>query len=76
LFFLNLQLPPLVRRNEAKQKGLDVSLFKYLSEAHPQAIVTLEYQYRMNEDIMTLSNTLIYHNRLRCGTPQVANVGQ
>jgi DNA replication ATP-dependent helicase Dna2 len=67
------QLPPLVRSNEAKRKGLDVSLFKYLAEAHPQAVVTLEYQYRMNEDIMTLSNTLIYHNRLRCGTPQIAH---
>ena len=29
-----------------------------LSEAHPDAVVTLRKQYRMNHDIMTLSNDL------------------
>ncbi|KAJ3091268.1 Tripartite DNA replication factor [Quaeritorhiza haematococci] len=38
----------------------------------PLAVVQLEHQYRMNADIMLLSNTLIYNNRLRCGTPEVA----
>lgn len=52
---------------------MDVSLFKRLSEHHPQAVVCLEHQYRMNQDIMALSNTLIYEERLKCGTPQVAN---
>jgi DNA replication ATP-dependent helicase Dna2 len=53
---------------------MDVSLFKRLSEAHPQAVVNLEFQYRMNADIMLLSNTLVYNHRLRCGTPAVAEV--
>lgn len=53
---------------------MDVSLFKRLCEAHPNAVVNLEYQYRMNSDIMLLSNTLIYNHRLRCGTPTVAEV--
>ncbi|KAL0469417.1 DNA replication helicase [Neurospora intermedia] len=62
------QLPPLVQNEEARLGGLDVSLFKLLSEKHPQSVVNLEHQYRMCEDIMTLSNTLIYNGRLKCGT--------
>lgn len=38
----------------------------------PQAVVNLEHQYRMCEEIMTLSNELIYSGRLKCGTPEVA----
>lgn len=61
------QLPPVVKNEEAREGGLDVSLFKLLSDAHPEAVVNLEHQYRMCEDIMTLSNTLIYEGKLRCG---------
>lgn len=66
------QLPPLVQNKKALEGGLDISLFKLLSEQHPSSVVNLEHQYRMCEDIMTLSNTLIYHGRLKCGTPAVA----
>ncbi|KAJ8097793.1 DNA replication factor Dna2-domain-containing protein [Lipomyces tetrasporus] len=66
------QLSPLVRNKEAKAEGLDISLFKLLSEAHPSAVATLEHQYRMCEEVMTLSNVLIYNGRLKCGTPEVA----
>ncbi|KAJ0168260.1 DNA replication ATP-dependent helicase/nuclease DNA2 [Colletotrichum tanaceti] len=65
------QLPPLVQNEEAREGGLDVSLFKLLSDTHPDSVVNLEHQYRMCEDIMTLSNTLIYHGRLRCGTEEL-----
>ncbi|RDA92458.1 hypothetical protein CP533_6434 [Ophiocordyceps camponoti-saundersi (nom. inval.)] len=61
------QLPPVVKNEEAREGGLDVSLFKLLSDAHPKSVVNLEHQYRMCEDIMTLSNTLIYGGKLRCG---------
>ncbi|KAH6958913.1 AAA domain-containing protein [Fusarium avenaceum] len=64
-------LPPVVRNGEARQGGLDVSLFKLLSDTHPESVVNLEHQYRMCEDIMTLSNTLIYDGKLRCGTEQL-----
>ncbi|KAJ4367535.1 DNA replication endonuclease-helicase Dna2 [Neocucurbitaria cava] len=67
------QLPPLVQNKEAMEGGLDVSLFKLLCEAHPQAVVSLEHQYRMCADIMLLSNTFIYSGRLKCGTPRVAS---
>ncbi|KAF4487884.1 DNA replication ATP-dependent helicase Dna2 [Fusarium agapanthi] len=65
------QLPPVVKNEEAREGGLDVSLFKLLSDTHPESVVNLEHQYRMCEDIMTLSNTLIYNGRLRCGTEQL-----
>jgi DNA replication ATP-dependent helicase Dna2 len=67
------QLPPLVQNKEAMEGGLDVSLFKLLCEAHPQAVVSLEHQYRMCADVMLLSNTFIYSGRLKCGTPTVAS---
>lgn len=50
-----------------------MSLFKLLSDHHTEAVVDLSYQYRMNADIMSLSNTLIYNNRLKCGTEEIAN---
>jgi DNA replication ATP-dependent helicase Dna2 len=69
--FANVQ----VKNPEARRGGLDVSLFKLLSEKHPQAVVDLSYQYRMNEDIMLLSNRLVYEDRLKCGSDQVAKQG-
>ncbi|KAG6836385.1 hypothetical protein H0H93_008591 [Arthromyces matolae] len=68
----HFQLPPLVRNPAARKGGLDVSLFRRLSDAHPHAVVDLTYQYRMNADIMLLSNKLIYGDRLRCGSTAVA----
>ncbi|KAM3450232.1 hypothetical protein MY3296_006235 [Beauveria thailandica] len=65
------QLPPVVKNETARQGGLDVSLFKLLSDSHPDSVVSLAHQYRMCEDIMTLSNTLIYHGKLVCGTEQL-----
>ena len=66
------QLPPLVQNKEAQAGGLDVSLFKLLSDRHPESVVSLEHQYRMCADIMSLSNELIYSGRLKCGTDAVA----
>ena len=66
------QLPPVVQNQEAREKGFATSLFKLLSDAHPNSVVSLEYQYRMNEDIMSLSNELIYSHRLKCGSDAVA----
>ncbi|KAF9644272.1 Dna2-domain-containing protein [Thelephora ganbajun] len=56
----------------ARKAGLDVSLFRLLSENHRDCVVDLTYQYRMNEDIMHLSNTLIYEGKLVCGSEEVA----
>ncbi len=57
----------------ARKGGLDVSLFRRLSDAHPEAVVDLTHQYRMNSEIMLLSNKLIYSDRLRCGSDAVAS---
>ncbi|XP_030549255.2 DNA replication ATP-dependent helicase/nuclease JHS1 isoform X3 [Rhodamnia argentea] len=67
------QLPPLVQSIEARENGLGISLFCRLSEVHPQAISTLQSQYRMCQGIMQLANALIYGDRLRCGSSDVAN---
>jgi DNA replication ATP-dependent helicase Dna2 len=67
------QLPPLVQNKEALEGGLDMSLFRLLSEQHPDAVVSLEHQYRMSEDVMALANALIYDGRLKCGNQSVAD---
>ncbi|KAJ9606581.1 DNA replication endonuclease-helicase Dna2 [Cladophialophora chaetospira] len=66
------QLPPLVQNKQALEGGLDVSLFKLLSDARPESVVTLEHQYRMAEDIMLLSKELVYSGRIKCGNAAVA----
>lgn len=53
-------------------QGMDTSLFKRLAEAHPHAVVSLRAQYRMNNDIMAVSNTLIYEHKLFCATAKTA----
>lgn len=69
----HFQLQPLVKHPHPKvKKGLSQSLFKMLAETHPSSTVELTYQYRMCEEIMYLSNALIYENRLKCGSEKVA----
>ncbi|OAX37312.1 Dna2-domain-containing protein [Rhizopogon vinicolor AM-OR11-026] len=67
-----LTIDQYVRNPAARKGGLETSLFRRLSEAHPHSVIDLTYQYRMNEDIMQLSNKLIYGDRLRCGSEEVA----
>jgi DNA replication ATP-dependent helicase Dna2 len=61
-----------VQNERARKGGYDISLFKLLSDRYPEAVVALRFQYRMNSDIMSLSNTLIYKSQLQCGTDSVA----
>lgn len=67
------QLPPIVISAEAQSRGMDISLLRRLIEAHPEAATCLTAQYRMNEQIMSVCNTLIYENRMTCATSSVAN---
>lgn len=69
----HFQLPPLVKNNIARENGLEESLFKILSERHPESVVELTYQYRMCGDIVKLSNYLIYEGKLKCGNNEVYN---
>jgi DNA replication ATP-dependent helicase Dna2 len=66
------QLPPVVRNAEARLAGLDVSLFRVLSERYASATVELELEYRMNDDIVAVANALVYNGALRCGDERVA----
>lgn len=68
----HFQLPPLVQNRAALEGGLDISLFKQLSERFPEAVATLGRQYRMCEEIMSLSNELVYSGKLKCGNDSVA----
>jgi DNA replication ATP-dependent helicase Dna2 len=52
-------------------QGYGVSLLKRLADAHPDAVVPLTFQYRMNDDICQLSNDLVYHGNLKCGNEVV-----
>ncbi|XP_078492398.1 DNA replication ATP-dependent helicase/nuclease DNA2 [Ciona intestinalis] len=67
----HLQLPPLVVSLEAKKMGADESLFRRLT-SHKLALCELTLQYRMNKDIMALSNHVTYEGRLECAHPTVA----
>uniref|UniRef100_A0A665UB13 DNA replication ATP-dependent helicase/nuclease n=1 Tax=Echeneis naucrates TaxID=173247 RepID=A0A665UB13_ECHNA len=66
------QLPPIVQNKEARSRGMDESLFKRL-ELHSEAVVQLNVQYRMNRQIMSLSNSLMYEGRLECGSDRTAS---
>ncbi|CDO96139.1 unnamed protein product [Kluyveromyces dobzhanskii CBS 2104] len=67
------QLPPLVKNTFARDNGLQKSLFEQLCQAHPKSVVELKIQYRMNADIMSLSNVLIYDGKLQCGSNKIRN---
>lgn len=64
------QLPPLMKSKEIG--NVNTSLFHRLSENHPQSLILLKKQYRMNSDIMSISNKFIYDNNLQCGNVMIA----
>jgi len=66
------QLPPLVVSGAAQDGGMADSLFSRLARAHPAAVQRLTFQYRMNRDIMSVCNSLVYEDQLRCGDEGVA----
>ncbi|UTA67342.1 AAA domain-containing protein [Emticicia sp. 21SJ11W-3] len=68
----HLQLPPTIKSNEAARGGLATTLLEKLVSLHPEAVVLLEEQYRMNEQIMGFSSKVFYENRLKANST-VAN---
>ncbi|RCK58176.1 DNA replication ATP-dependent helicase/nuclease DNA2 [Candida viswanathii] len=68
------QLPPLVTNPDPEaRQAMQQTLFMKLSDKHPESMLELTYQYRMCQDIMELSNVLIYNQKLKCGSEKVAN---
>jgi ATP-dependent RNA/DNA helicase IGHMBP2 len=58
------QLPPTVKSAEAAKNGLATTLLEKCVAKHPEAVVLLEEQYRMNEMIMGYSSSTFYDDRL------------
>ena len=64
------QLPPTVISPDAQE--LAFSLFERMAALHPQAMVALAEQYRMNEKIMRYPSDALYQGKLRAH-PSVAH---
>ena len=62
------QLSPTVKSNEAARSGLSTTLLEKCTALHPEAVVLLEEQYRMNEMIMGYSSSVFYGDKLRAHT--------
>jgi predicted DNA helicase len=56
------QLPPTVLSNDERLK---ISMFERFSNLYPQALYTLEIQYRMNEKINTFSSCEFYECKVK-----------
>lgn len=66
------QLPPTVKSDEAAKNGLSTTLLEKCVALHPEAVVLLEEQYRMNEMIMGYSSAVFYGDQLKAH-PSVAS---
>ncbi|SEP08383.1 AAA domain-containing protein [Mucilaginibacter sp. OK283] len=61
----HLQLPPTIKSNDAARAGLSTTLLEKCVALHPEAVVLLDEQYRMNESIMGFSSREFYGNQLK-----------
>ncbi len=59
------QLSPTIKSGEAAKKGLATTLLEKCVSLHPESVVLLEEQYRMNESIMGYSSGVFYENKLK-----------
>lgn len=61
----HLQLPPTIKSEDAAKGGLSTTLLEKCVALHPEAVVLLEEQYRMNEAIMGYSSKVFYQDKLK-----------
>ncbi|KIO77155.1 DNA helicase [Pedobacter lusitanus] len=59
------QLSPTIKSNAAARNGLSTTLLEKCVNLHPDAVVLLEEQYRMNELIMGYSSKVFYENKMK-----------
>lgn len=59
------QLSPTVKSNVAARNGLSTTLLEKCVGLHPEAVVLLEEQYRMNEQIMGYSSRVFYEDKMK-----------
>ncbi|CAN7987995.1 unnamed protein product [Ixodes pacificus] len=62
--------PKAIRLFKALDMGMDVSLFARLETEENTAVLPI--QYRMNQAIMDVCNSLAYEGRLECGSAKVS----
>ncbi|RYD76621.1 MAG: DUF2075 domain-containing protein, partial [Sphingobacteriales bacterium] len=60
----HFQLSPTIKSNEAAKGGLNKTLLEKLVSLHPESVVLLNEQYRMNSKIMGYSSEIFYQNKL------------
>ncbi|MEP7258140.1 MAG: AAA domain-containing protein [Flavitalea sp.] len=61
----HFQLPPTIKSFEAAKKGLSITLLEKAVALHPEAVVLLDEQYRMNTSIMGYSSKVFYQDKLK-----------
>jgi ATP-dependent RNA/DNA helicase IGHMBP2 len=66
------QLPPTIKSATAAKNGLNTTLLEKCVALHPEAVVLLNEQYRMNKAIMGYSSKVFYNNKLKAH-PSVAS---
>ncbi|ANE52539.1 AAA domain-containing protein [Flavisolibacter tropicus] len=59
------QLPPTIKSEVAARSGLSETLMEKCVALHPEAVVLLEEQYRMNENIAGFPSREFYRSRLQ-----------
>lgn len=59
------QLSPTIKSDEAARKGLNITLLEKCIKLHPESVVMLEEQYRMNTAIMGYSSKVFYKQKLK-----------
>ncbi|MFC3563402.1 AAA domain-containing protein [Pedobacter jamesrossensis] len=60
----HFQLSPTIKSAEAAKNGLSTTLLEKLVSLHPDAVVLLNEQYRMNRKIMGYSSKVFYDDKL------------
>jgi superfamily I DNA and/or RNA helicase len=68
------QLPPTVKSAEAAKNGLATTLLEKCVKLHPESVVLLEEQYRMNEMIMGYSSSTFYEDRFKAHSSVATHV--
>ncbi|TDH19729.1 DUF2075 domain-containing protein [Segetibacter sp. 3557_3] len=61
----HFQLPPTIKSYEAEKNGLGCTLLEKAVALHPESVVLLEEQYRMNKVIMHYSGRVFYQDKLK-----------
>lgn len=61
----HFQLAPTIKSQEAAKNGLSTTLLEKCVALHPESVILLEEQYRMNESIMGYSSRVFYQDHLK-----------